>query len=62
MVENVSHFFFNWDSLHARLKQPPQGMELQEQKHKRLKHTVNLFRKKLQLKGVLILDLKPFRS
>ena len=52
MVENVSHFFLNWDSLHARLKQPPQGMELQEQKHKRLKHTGNLFRKKLKLKGV----------
>ena len=23
-------FFFNWDSLNARLKQPLQGMELQE--------------------------------
>ena len=29
---------------------------------KRLKYTRNLFRKKLQLKGVLILDLKPLRS
>ena len=52
MVENVSYFFKNWDSLHARLKQAPLGMELQELKHKRLKHTGNLFRKNLQLKGV----------
>ena len=29
---------------------------------KRLKHTGNLFRKNLQLKDVLILDLKPLRS
>ena len=29
---------------------------------KRLKHTVNLFRKNLQLIGLLILDLGPFRS
>ena len=26
----VLRFFFNWDSLHARLKQPLRGMELQE--------------------------------
>ena len=31
-------FFFNWDS--------------KKKKHKRLKHTRNLFRKNLQLKGV----------
>ena len=29
--------FFNWDSLHARLKQPLQGMEIQEKKHKKIK-------------------------
>ena len=29
---------------------------------KRLKHARNLFRKNVQLKGLLILDLKPLRS
>ena len=38
-------FFFNWDSLHARLN------SLQEKEaKKRLHHTGNLFRKNLQLK------------
>ena len=29
--------FLNWDSFSARLKQPLQGMELQEKKHKKIK-------------------------
>ena len=35
----ISNFFFNWDSLHARLNST-----------NRLEHTGNLFRKNLQLK------------
>ena len=35
------NFFFNWDSLHARLK-----------RHTGKRHTGNLFKKKVQLKDV----------
>ena len=30
LENSADSFFFNWDPLHARLKQPLQGMELQE--------------------------------
>ena len=51
-LSDIRFFFFNWDSLHAKLKSR-YGMELQEKKStKRLKHTGNMFRKNLQLKDV----------
>ena len=45
-------FFLNWDSPHARMDQPQQGMELQEKETKEIRHTGNLFRKNLQLKDI----------
>ena len=57
------YFCFNWDSFHARLKQPLQGMELQEKKHKKIKAYRKSVKKETTVKRcLLILDLKPFRS
>ena len=39
--DTLALFFFNWDSLHARLNS--------HRNTKRLKHTGNLFRKNIQL-------------
>ena len=50
--EFVPAFFFNWDSLHARLNTPLQGIAARKRSTKRLKHTRNLFRKNLELLGV----------
>ena len=47
------------DSLHVRLKQPLRVMGLTRKRStKRLKHTENQFRKRLQLKGVSYSRLK----
>ena len=43
-------FFFNWDSLHARLNSNCKAWSYKKKKQKILKHTGNLFRKNLQLK------------
>ena len=40
-------FFLNSNSLHARLKQPLQGMELQDIETKKIRYKGNLFRKNL---------------
>ena len=48
----LSEFFFNWDSLHARLNSLYEAWSYKERRTKRLKHTRNLFRKNLQLKDV----------
>ena len=42
--------FFNWDSLHARLNSHYKALSYKKKKHKKLRHTGNLFRKNLQLK------------
>ena len=55
-------FSFNLDSLHARLNSHQEAQSYKKKKPKRLKHTGNLFRKCLQLKDVLIVDLKPLKS
>ena len=45
--------FFKLGFTPYKAEQPLQGIELQEKKYKkRLQHTENLFRKKLQLKDV----------
>ena len=36
----------------CKAKQPLRGIEFKKKKHKKIKHTGNLFRKNLQLKGV----------
>ena len=49
----MSLFFFELRFTPCKAGQPLQGMELQEKKNtKILRHTGNLFRKNLQLKGV----------
>ena len=54
-------FFFNWNSLHARLNSHYKAWSFKKKDaQKRLKHTGNLFRKDLQLIGLLILNLKSF--
>ena len=45
-------FFFNWDSLHARLNIHYEAWSYKKKKQKRLEATENLFRKNLQLKDV----------
>ena len=47
---DLDNFFFNWDSLHARLKSHYKAWNYQEKKHK--KHIRNLLRKNLKLKGI----------
>ena len=42
--------FYNWDSLHTRLKNHYKAQSYKKKKHK--KHTGNLLRKNLKLKGV----------
>ena len=44
--------FFNWDSLHERLNSHYEAWSYKKTKHKKLKHTGNLFRKKPKLKDV----------
>ena len=56
-------FFFNWDSLHARLNSHYKAWSYKKKKHKKIK----AYRKSLQKEPtvnrcLLILDLKPFRS
>ena len=44
---------FNWDSLHVRLQASTARHEVTRKQHtKRLKHTENVFRNKLQMKNV----------
>ena len=45
-------FFFNWDSLHARLNSHHEAWKNKKKRTKRLKHKGNMFRKNLQLKDV----------
>ena len=45
-------FFFNWDSLHARLNSHYEAWSYKKETQKRLQHTENQFRKNLQLKDV----------
>ena len=45
-------FFFNWDSLHARLNSHYRHGVTRKRNTKRLRPTGNLFRKNLQLKDV----------
>ena len=49
---NFFLFFFNWYSLHARLSSHYKTWSYKKEKHKKVKHTGNLFRKILQLKDV----------
>ena len=46
--ETTDRFFFDWDSLHARLNNYYKAWSYRKKKHKK----VNLFRKNLQLKDV----------
>ena len=61
-VLNNPIFFFSLGFTPSKAEEQLQGMELQQKEaQKSFKHTQNLLRKNLQLTGVLILDLKPFR-
>ena len=56
-------FFFNWDSLHARLNSHCKTWSYKKKKHKKIK----AYRKSLQKEPtvkrcLLILDLKSFKS
>ena len=44
--------FFNWDSLHQRLNSLYEAWSYKKKKHKKLKHTGNLLRKKPKSKDV----------
>ena len=56
-------FFFNWDSLHARLNSHQRHGVTRKEAQKKLQDTENLFRKKPTVKRyLLILDLNPLRS
>ena len=52
--DNGYDFFFNWDSLHARLNSHYEAWSYKKEKkaQKRLQATENLFRKNLELKDV----------
>ena len=49
---NMDVFFFNWDSLHARLNSHYDEWSYNKKKTQRLQDKENLFRKNLQLKDV----------
>ena len=44
--------YFNWDSFHVRLNSHYGAWGYMKKEYKKLKHTGNLFRKNVQLKGV----------
>ena len=48
----VIFFFFNWDSLHARLNSHYEASSYKKKAQKRLQNKENLFGKNLQLKDV----------
>ena len=52
ILHHAGFFFFNWDSLHARLKATTRPGITRKKAQKRLQETENLFRKNLQLKDV----------
>ena len=57
-----SNFFFNWDSLHARLNCHYKAWSYQKEKHKKIKgNSKSLYKKPRVNRCLLILDLKPFR-
>ena len=56
-------FFFNWDSLHARLNSHYKACNYKKKTHKNIKAYRKSVQKEPTVKRVLlILDLKPFRS
>ena len=60
---NETHFFSNWDSLDAKLNSHCKTSSYKKKKHRKIKTTENLFRKKLQStvnRCLLIVDLKPY--
>ena len=46
------YFLKNCDSLHARLNSHYKACSYKKKKHKKIKHTGNLFRKNLKLKDI----------
>ena len=56
-------FFFNWDSLHARLNSHYEAWSYNKKKHKKIKACRKSVQKEPTVKRyLLILDLKPLRS
>ena len=49
---NIFFFFFNWDSLHARLNSHDEAWSYKKRSTKRITDKENLFRKNLELKDV----------
>ena len=58
----VMAVFFNWDSLHVGLNRHCEAWSCEKKKHKRLMHTANVKKESTVKRGLLILDLKPFKS
>ena len=56
-------YFFNWDSLHARLKSHYEAWSYKKKKHKKITAYKKSVQKEPTVKRfMLILDLKPLRS
>ena len=59
------HFFFNWDSLHARLNSHCKTWSYKKKKCKKIKikiYSKSFWKESTVNRCLLILDLKPFKS
>ena len=59
----IFFFFFNWDSLHARLNSHYKAWSYKKKKYKKIKaHRKSVYKEPTVKRCLLILDLKLFRS
>ena len=59
----ISPFFFNWDSLHARLNHHYEAQSYKKKKHNKIKaYRKSVYKEPTVKRFLLILDLKSFRS
>ena len=62
LQEMLHKFFFNWDSLHARLNSHYKAWNYKKKKHKKMKaYRKSLYKEPSVNRCLLILDLKQFR-
>ena len=64
LLLTLNMYFFNWDSLHARLKRHYEAWSYKKKKYKKIKAYRESVQKKPTVtvkRYLLILDLKPFR-
>ena len=59
----IKTFFFNWDSLHARMNSDYKGWSYKKKEHKKIKaYRKSLYKEPTVNMCLFILDLKPLRS